>query len=134
MAATTIMKNESATLHYHPLAKIVHHEFHKAVKGTDFQAVLTAGLELVKKHKAQKWLSDDRKNNTIAKDDETWVFTSWLPQVVAAGWRFWAIVLPENVFGQLNMKRLSAAMKEKGVTVQFFTAPDEALKWLEAAK
>lgn len=134
MAGTIIFKNESATLMYHPIEKIVHHEFHTPAKGAAFQAVLLGGLDLMKKHKAQKWLSDDRKNSVLAKDDEVWSVTVWTPQVIAAGWKFWAIVMPASALGQMNMQRLSAAFKDKGVTVQFFSDPAEALRWLSAAK
>ncbi len=134
MIATTIFKNESATLLFHPTEKIVHHEFHAPIRGAAFQAVLTGGLDLMKKHKAQKWLSDDRKNAVLSKEDEAWTISVWTPQVIAAGWKFWAIVMPASTLGQLNMQRLSAAFKEKGVTVQFFSDPAEAFKWLAAAK
>ena len=134
MAAQTIFKNESATLSYHPIEKIVHHEFHNPAKGAAFQAVLLGGLDLVKKHKAQKWLSDDRKNSLLSKEDETWSIAVWTPQVIAAGWKFWAIVMPASALAQINIQRISMALKEKGVTVQFFPEPVAALAWLTGVK
>lgn len=134
MAATTIFKNEFATLLYHPLERIVHHEFHAPVKGAAFQAVLMGGLDLMKKNRAQKWLSDDRKNAVVTKEDEAWVMANWVPQVIAAGWKFWAVIMPASKLGQLNIERLSKAFAEKGVTVKFFSEADSAFQWLAAAK
>jgi hypothetical protein len=42
--------------------------------------------------------------------------------------------MPASTLGQLNMQRLSGAFKARGVTVQFFSDPAEAFKWLAAAK
>ena len=84
------------------------------------------------KHKARKWLSDDRGNGAVRPEDEEWVQKNWLPKVVAAGWKYWAIVPPQKVVGQMNIKRLVAAFAEVGVTAQVFSDPTAALEWLRA--
>ncbi len=52
---------------------------------------------------------------------------------MAAGWKYWAIVQPEQVSGQMNMARFARVYGEQGITAEFFSDPDEAMKWLKDA-
>lgn len=131
-AVRTILDNESATLLFYPLPKIVHHEIHRFVYGKQFREILEKGLEVFAAEGAQKWLSDDRKNGPLSPADGDWAENNWGPRVMAAGWKFWAIVLPEKILGEMNMRVWIELYLKKGVTVQVFSDPDEALRWLEA--
>ncbi|HLY24761.1 MAG TPA: hypothetical protein VKQ72_00385 [Aggregatilineales bacterium] len=132
MSTTTIIDNESVTLWYHTDKKIVHHQFHKAIYGDDFRELLNKGLEIFKKNGAGKWLSDDRKNSTLPASDTEWAQKDWFPRVFQAGWKYWAIVLPDKVFGKMNMQQFINAYAKQGLTIEVFGDPDEALKWLES--
>lgn len=128
----TIVDNEFVTVWYHPDKRIVHHQFHKFMYGETLRDALNAGTEAMQKYNAHKWLSDDRKNSAIPKDDQDWGNTDWFPRTKAAGWKYWAIVQPENVIGQLNIKRIAQNYTEQGVVTRFFSDPDEAMTWLES--
>jgi hypothetical protein len=127
-----VLDNEYITIWYYPQKKIVHHEFHKFTYGKTFQDALSEGAAILEKNRAQKWLSDDRKNTVIGKDDTKWTAAVWRPRVIKAGWRYWALVLPEKVVGQMVMKRIIKEYADTGVTVEIFSDPDKAMKWLEA--
>ena len=70
----------------------------------------------------------------LKAEDATWALEDWAPRVIAAGWRFWGVVMPEKVLGQMNMKRWIATYEEKGVTVSAFAEPLSAMSWLEQQK
>jgi hypothetical protein len=127
-----ILDNGYMTVWYYPVMKIVHHQMHKFTYGQALRDGLSAGATLLEEKGAQKWLSDDRKNTTLGKDDLNWTATFWRPRVKKAGLKYWAIVLPEKVFGQMVMKQIIEEYANTGVTVQIFTDPAEAMKWLEA--
>ena len=131
MSDMTIIDNEFVTLWYHPDTKIVHHQFHQFLHGDPFRETLNKGTELLKKYGAHKWLSDGRKNSALSKEDTDWGKTNWFPRAVEAGWKYWAIVQPEQVLGKMNMKRLAKTYSEQGVTAEFFSDPDDAMAWLE---
>lgn len=131
MSKITVLENPSATLWFHPDTKIVHHQLHKFIYGEDLRALLSAGTELIKKHRATKWLSDDRGNTVISHQDEEWANTVFIPTTLAAGWKHWAIVPPKMVIGQLGAERIAKALAEMGLVVQFFDDPDQAMRWLE---
>jgi hypothetical protein len=123
---------QSVSLKYHPDYKIVHHELRGFVYGARLRAVLDRGLELFEQNGASKWLSDDRGNGPLTREDSEWCLNDWAPRVLKAGWKFWAVVMPVKVLGQLNMKRWIDTYAEKGVTAQAFSDPDEAFDWLKA--
>ena len=132
MTETMIRDTEYATLWYDAEHKIVHHQFHKFIYGEEFRQVLEDGLEIFKKNSAHKWLSDDRKNSTLTTEDTEWAQKDWFPRVFDAGWKFWAIVMPDKVVGKLNMKRFIDTYSQQGLAIDIFDNPDEALKWLES--
>ncbi len=134
MTVETILENDYASLWYHPESKIVHHKFHKFIYGEKFRSVLNRGLEILEEHGAQKWLSDDRLNSALPKEDGIWVGTEWNARVIAAGSKFWAVVLPDKILGQTNMNRFMKDSIDKGFVVKVFEDPDEALEWLEAVE
>lgn len=132
MTTITVIDGDRASLWYHPESGIVHHQFHRYVYGDHFRSVLNEGLALFKKHGATKWLSDDRGNSALSPEDAEWADTDWLPRVIDAGWKYWAIVLPESVVGKMNMRRFIEHEESLGVEVQIFTDPVLALAWLES--
>jgi hypothetical protein len=132
MAAQKLIDNETVSLTYHPEAGIVHHEFKKFVFGDPFRTVLMQGCDVLAKNHATKWLSDDRGNSALGKDDTEWAQTVWFPAVKAAGWKHWAVVLPVKVVGQLNMKQWVKLYEGLGINSQVFDDPEKAMAWLEA--
>lgn len=132
MPPTTILDTPFVTLWYHADKKIIHHQVHKFIFGKEFRDFLMAGTEAMKKNKAKKWLSDDSALTVLPNDDMEWGRTTWFPQTVQAGWKYWAIVQPEKTLGQIGIKQLVEQYAAGGITAKFFSDPDEAMKWLEA--
>lgn len=132
MSKTTVIDNDYATLWYHADNKIVHHQFHKFIHGEQFRGVLEKGLEIFKEYGATKWLSDDRLNSALPKEDGIWGLTDWNPRVFESGWKYWAVVMPDKVIGQTNMDYLMRENIERGLTVKVFEDADEALDWLKS--
>jgi hypothetical protein len=131
MPSQVILDNPYVTMWYHPDKKIVHHKIHKFIFGEAFQDLLLSGTEVLRKNAAQKWLSDDRFNSVLKKEDLEWSETQWAPVTAKAGWKYWAIVQPEKVLGQVAMQRLIDKYASLGVTAKIFTDAGEAMNWLE---
>ena len=126
----TLLDNDFARLRYHARHGIVHHEFKQFIHGERFRHVLETGLEALRRHGIHKWLSDDRNNGPITAADANWAISDWAPRAIAAGWKYWAVVLPEKILGQMNMRRWAATYAKQGVTGQLFTDVSEAKRWL----
>jgi hypothetical protein len=131
MERVTLLDNESAVVWYYPMHGLVHHQFRQVVTGKPFQAILLTGLKALKNNSgASKWLSDDRANSNLSMEDNAWSSDFWRPQAVAAGWKTWAIVLPIRTLGRININRIGNEVAIRGITVQFFSDPDEAFAWV----
>jgi hypothetical protein len=127
-----ILENQYITVWYHKDTKIVHHQFHTFTHGEELQKGLNTGLEVMKKYKTTKWLSDDSKNPVMSQEDIQWTAKDWRPRVIKAGWKYWALVMPEKTAGQMVMGKIIKEYADTGVTVQIFSDPDEAIKWLKS--
>ena len=128
----TVFDGEASGLWYHQKEGIIRHQLKRFVYGEDFRNVLRGHLELIKTHKLHKILSDDRKNGPLTPEDAEWTQANYKSQVVALGLQHWAVVMPELVLGQMNMRRRIKAYSEMGVNAKAFTDPDEAFGWLAA--
>jgi hypothetical protein len=134
MEKTTILDTENVAIWFYPDKKVIHNQFNKYVYGNSYKEILNEITKAFQKHRAQKLLSDDRKISGISKDDQEWGNTDWFPRTKAAGWKYWAIVQPENSIGQLTMKRVIANTVAQGINVEVFTDPKTAMEWLEKQK
>jgi len=130
MPIIEIVDNECMTVWFDPSHKIVSHQMHAHCSGQPFRDALYAGLEQLEKNHARKWLSDDRMNlSALSLEDIMWG-ELWMARAMAAGWKYWAIVLSARAAGHITQKRLRNDMAELGLTVKEFTDPAEALEWL----
>ncbi len=132
MPTIVALDNEFSSVRIHTEKGIVHHQFKKYIYGEAFRLTLSTGAALMEKYRATKWLSDDRNNAALPKDDEAWGTNVWYPRVKKAGWKTWAVVLPKMVIGQMNMERFVEQYRNEGIEVRAFTDPDEAMAWLES--
>ena len=132
MSVEVIIDNEYATLWYYPDAGIVHHKWKKYIYGEHFRAVLNRGAEIFEQRGATKWLSDDRLNSALPKDDGIWALGVWNPRVRAAGWKDWAVLFPDKKVGQTNLNYFMRESNVQGITAEAFDDVDEALNWLRS--
>lgn len=131
MSTDVIYDNQHLNMVYHTDSKIVHHHYNKALNSEFLRAGLDRGNELLQQHGATKWLSDNREVNAHSAEDTKWINENWLPRAIAAGWKYWALVVPYDSIAQMNMAEFVEAFYNMGVTVQVFTEVDEAMAWLK---
>jgi hypothetical protein len=129
---TAVVENEFITLWYEPETKIVSHEFHQPASGNVFRTAMLAGVEQLRNNGAYKWLSNDKRNAALNEEDLAWVLATWQQAAIAAGWKYWAIILPGSAFGQDSLQQLIAAFESKGVVTRAFSDISMAKRWLTA--
>jgi len=129
-----LIDNDYATLWYYPDTKIIHHKLKKFIYGEHLINLLTTGAEYFEKKGCKKWLSDDRNSSALRKADIEWGETYWKQRIMKAGWKYWAIIMPNLEVGKLSMKSLIKEYSELGVTVELFNDVESAFKWLAEQK
>jgi hypothetical protein len=134
MDKEVVLDNEYITIWYYQKKNIIHHQFHKFTYGKALRDGLSEDAAIIEKKSVQKLLSDDRKNTVISKEDKEWTATVWRPRMIKTNWKYWAIVLPEKVVGQMVMQRIikEYADSGNGIIVKTFSDPYKAMNWLES--
>jgi hypothetical protein len=130
LSPTTIIDTKYASLYYYPDQKIVHHKFHHLLDSDHLREILNGGVDLLKKYQATKWLSDNREIDAHSPEDTDWINANWLPNAIAAGWKYWALVVPDSFIARLNMAEFVNSFYEQGVRIMVFVDLDEAMDWL----
>ncbi|MEN2775507.1 hypothetical protein ABCY62_10780 [Acetivibrio clariflavus] len=129
-----LIDNDYATLWYYPDTKIIHHKLKKFIYGDHLKNLLTTGAEYFEKKGCKKWLSDDRNSSALRKADLEWGNTYWIKRIIKAGWKYWAIIMPDLEVGKMTMKNLIKDYSQLGVTVEIFDDVELAYKWLAEQK
>ncbi len=74
--------------------------------------------------------SDNHLFNDLPQEDNDWIGSVWLPKAIEAGWKYWALVVPEAEAGRMNMVQFVTNFANMGVETRVFTDPDQAMEWL----
>ena len=125
------MDNEYITVEYVPEKKMVHHIIHQPVGGQIFRDALNAGTETLRQNGACKWLSDDRKNGPLSREDAEWGFNDWNRRTIEVGWKYWALVVPPEVAAAGSLIPTMEALFELGLRMMVFTDVEAAEEWLD---
>lgn len=138
-----ILNTESYELVYHVQDKIVHHTLKPPMDDDDtrdtlngqpvtkWQKLLTVGTDLLIEHGATKWVADNRVLQKPVNDvDNEWIQEVWQHRAVAAGWKYWALVVPTSLIGQADMVSYVETNYEKGIWVTVFKSVEEAFEWI----
>jgi hypothetical protein len=131
MAPITILNDKYVTMLYYPESKILHHQMHQFFFGQTFRDVMNKGIESLQKNGANKWLADDRAVGAWAKEDMEWGNADWFPRAAKAGWKYWAIIMPEKIVGKMTVQKLADSYSARGVQTRIFSSTEEGKKWLE---
>ena len=132
MNKQTVYEDDSISVWFYPDEKIVHHKIRKFVYGDSFRTALTKAADVFLESGCARYLSDDQSSSALREEDIAWADENWQPRMVSGGFRFWAMVMPSKVIGQIPIKPIIERYKSRGVTVQTFDNTDDAFTWLLA--
>ncbi len=132
MPAETVFDDEYMSLWYYPETAIVHHRIKGYLPQGGFRKLLGASAELLERHRATKYVSDDRDNVVVDPEDIRWADDNWYPRVVKAGLKHWALVLPSTMVGTLQAKSILETRRRQGLDVESFGQLEDAMAWLRS--
>lgn len=131
MSEVIVYDNEFMTVKYLADKGIIYHTIHQPFSGQPFRDAINAGTEALIKYRANKWLSDDRKNGPLSDEDMEWGFTDWNQRAIKAGWRYWAMVVPADLIAAGSLMPTIEDLFRLGLRVSVFAEVDEAIEWLD---
>jgi len=126
-----LLDNSSISVWIHLEKQLIHHRMKGYCFGVEFRDGLTRGVEAMERHRATRWLSDERANSALPPDDLEWTQQVWRPRALAAGLKRWGIVQPARILGRLSLQRIVKQYAALDVEVRMFGGPDEAMRWLD---
>lgn len=133
MPPVTLVSNEYILVEYNPEAKLISHTIHQPIgpeQATMFADALDAGTEALKKYGLSKWLSDDRKNGPLPAQTMQWAFEDWQPRTIAAGWKYWANIVPTQLVAAGSLVPVIDNLHKLGLRMQVFENLEDGYKWL----
>ncbi len=132
MVPIILTDNEYVTLQYVPDKKYLYHVVHKPYpNGQVLKDVLNTGAAALTQYGICKWLSDDRKTGPLAPDVIEWGAKEFNPRAIAAGWKYWANVVPEQLATAADMYAIMQAVHGQGLRMMVFTNTEKAIEWLD---
>lgn len=126
-----ITTNEHITVKYVPDKGYIYHVQHQPTPFPMFREALNAGTAAMEKYGVTKWLSDDRNSGPIPEEQNKYAKEEWTPRTVAAGWKYWALIVPTEVVSAGSMMPLMNIFFELGVRMMVFDNYEAAVTWLD---
>ena len=108
------------------------HTWHGFAQGADYRAAWETSLQLAKTHRIRHWLINQRDLKGISTEDLRWTNEEWVPRSnrEIGTERFTAIVLSENVFDEVALKKSASSLKKNGIIAGYFAQEKFAKQWL----
>lgn len=130
MNSDIVLDTEWLNVRYYPDSGIIHHTWKKSCSGEVFRDMMLEASDYLAAHKGSKWLSDDRLFTVMTEADSLWGRRVWFPRTIHAGWKHWAMLLPERYVGQVSMQAILTEYKAAGINAKIFDSVAAALEWL----
>jgi hypothetical protein len=96
----------------------------------EYREINTRVLERLENRTMHKMIRDTRKLNIISAKDQEWFSEFVAPQLVLAGLKYSAVILPENQLAKMAVEDIVHRLNPKIVDTRFFGDMDSAREWL----
>lgn len=132
MSPINLIDTEYVTLQYLPDKKALYHVIHKPYPDDQcFKNTLNAGADALQQYGIHKWLSDDRNLGPMSPELLQWGAVEFNPRAIAAGWKYWANVVPEQVATAADTFVVMQTLFDVGLRMMVFTSLEQGFSWLE---
>ena len=132
MSELIIVDNEFIAVKYLGDRGVIYHTIKKPIPDQSFKDALNAGTRALQENDVCKWLSDDRRNGLLSPELVEWSRVEWSPRTMAAGWKYWANVVPVEVASAGSLTPVIENLYELGLRMMVFTDVDSAFEWLDS--
>ncbi len=97
----------------------------------EFITIANNLLDILETKKISKQLNDIKKMKVLKPEIDEWLKTIWFPKAKKAGLKYFAFVVPDDIFGKLSMNAVNQkANDSSGIEIQYFNNIEEAKQWL----
>jgi hypothetical protein len=108
----------------------VHTEWKAFANSGEFRTALMRALDAIRDKRAIAYLSDTRKVRVIVYDDQVWAHEVWVPLLVDAGVKRFALITAASGLGRANVEDVIAMVDNRGLLMRGFDSLEKARTWL----
>ena len=126
-----ILDNDFVKVEYDKQTEIISLTWLVTPTSEEIRIGLNAGRDFVKDNNVTKWIGDTTHLGVIADEDLEWINTKWFPTLLQAGIKKMAVILPNNVFGQMNVEDIMGTVDTStGFESRYFDGIEDATNWI----
>lgn len=114
--------------------KCVHTEWKAFANSAEFRAALMRALDAIRERHAVAYLSDARQVKVVVHEDQTWANEVWMPLLVKAGVKRFALVTAASGLGKVTVEEVVELVQNRGLLMKAFGSVLAARMWLEEIK
>lgn len=97
----------------------------------EFKEIANKQIEIIVTKELKKALNDIKEMKVLKPDIQEWINTVWFPKAQNAGLKYFAFVVPDDIFGKISMEGANKnAVNEFGIEIHYFTSIEKAKSWL----
>jgi hypothetical protein len=108
----------------------VYAKFKAFANSSEFRAGTLKILEAIGERHAASLISDNRKLEGVANEDQLWLRDTWVPLAVAAGIKRIAVVLAPYGLGKIATEETISRIGKTKFAMRTFESLTEATKWV----
>lgn len=116
-------------IQWDPEHRVVYAEWKAFANSSEFRASTTKILDAIRTRSADSLVSDNRRLEGVADQDQLWLRDTWIPLAVAAGVKRIAVVLPHHGLGKIASEEILGRIEMAAFATRTFTTVSEATEW-----
>jgi SpoIIAA-like len=119
-----------ATVRWDEPTKTVVVEWDGWANSAEFKGLLDAEVKALHDHAGSRLLADCRRQRVLNPADQDRANEEWVPRVVEAGLKRFAVVLPESDMAATHLRDRLGKVPKTVMQVDYFSSVEEAREWL----
>lgn len=97
----------------------------------EFKTIANQLLDILEKKRIKKQLNDIKRMKVLKPEVQEWLNTVWFPKAKQVGLKYFAFVVPDDIFGKMSMDGANRnATNTFGIEIQYFNSRESAKSWL----
>ena len=117
-------------IYYEPTIDSVVMEWKGYATSTEFRDGTELMLKTLVANNTFKVLADVKDMTIIAKEDQEWLDTDFLPRATDKGFKVLAVVRPDSYFNRVAVESISYRVNKNKLAINFFDDDRDAKEWL----
>lgn len=105
--------------------------FQGYLNSESFQKIAEELHDIRKNNRSNKQLNNIENMKVLTPDIQKWLNDVWFPKAKLTGLKYFAFVVPKDVFGKVSMESANKNTSvTSGIEIQYFQKESDAKAWL----